>query len=597
MRRFVVRSVAVRATVLVSACVTSVGCGNSRSPGSASASTSSAAPSTSQTTSLDPGDDGSSILVVSLDGAPMTYLETDFARPIEDAVRACPGVASMQSRIRVGRAEIAVSARIGADTDGLLRCVRERTEELRKALPSGLTPEMRRPPRPAIALVTFDPAGRSADAVGRDIARLRELIEPIPGVTDVRVCGPTPAIVVDLDPSALRAMGLSPTAVLRALEAGGLGSFGDERAITAEEVGAIEVASPTSASGGAPVRSKLVDVASVRADAAPGGCRATSKSGEAIAALEVRGQPRAGARVASAIEASDLGAKVGVRLAGVDARITAERVQTGPTMASGDGSTGAPRDPDGKVGLVALHGVADGPLALWLAPPAETPEGWWIGAGARVAPPSVWTWRSVEEPSGGKPARSVWVALAGGAGEASTADGGLCVGASKTLSTALGDVALAGSVRSIGQGAALSGKREVRLSVDRTRATDLGASVPNIAGALRLMQPMRVGSTVPDVWVRMGGGAQLGEALALGDAATWLGRIDVETSRGLMPLASLVQVAEGDVEGAELARLGGRRVLVVAWVGKPDAVVPTEAWIREKVGGACSVVAMGAGEF
>lgn len=564
------RSVAVSGLCL--AVAVAVACGNSRSPGAASASTSSAPPVGAPSSSE--GEEAPSTVVATLDGASASLMESDVARPIEQALVACPGVATVRSRSRSGRSVIAVSSRIGADLDEVLVCLRERIDGVTGALPAGVMAEIRRPRRPAIALVTLADAARPADAVGRDAALLRELIAPIPGVTEVRVCAPKDAIAVELDPVKLRSLGLTTRAVVRALEGRDLGSVGDGQATRPDDVGAIEVASSTGA------RAKLSDVAVVRVDTAPGGCRATGKRGEPAAALEVHGQPRAGARVASAVEASELATKVDVRLAGVDARLTMDRVRAAKPETAGAGAP--PRDPEGNAGLVALDAGRDEPAALWLAPPADAADGWWIAVGARVAPPDAWTWRSVMEPAGGTPARPTWIALSGG--------DGACVEAARSVTAALGDVALPGTVEQIGEGASTNGEPEVQLTVDRKMAAELGVSVGDVAAALRLMQPQRVGSTEPGVWVRIAGDADK-------DVATWLGRVDVDSSRGSVALASVVRVSDGEAPG-ERARVGGKSAVVVTFVARPGAAVsPDEAWVREKVRGKCGVVGMGLGEF
>ncbi len=145
------------------------------------------------------------------------------AEPVEEAIAATPGLVELRSVSRNG--EVTTTARFawGTDMAGTVLTVRERLDNARARLPE--TAE-----RPT--LLTSDPGQRPIAVLGvsgpqdlRVTARLAEQVlarrlEQLDGVASVAVTGaPEEEIRVELDPARLRALGLTPTDVVTAVQA------------------------------------------------------------------------------------------------------------------------------------------------------------------------------------------------------------------------------------------------------------------------------------------------------------------------------------------------------------------------------------------
>ncbi|HXE56955.1 MAG TPA: efflux RND transporter permease subunit, partial [Gemmatimonadales bacterium] len=145
------------------------------------------------------------------------------AEPIEQALAATPGLVELRSVSRNG--EVTTTARFawGTDMAATVLTVRERLDNVRARLPE-------RAERPT--LLTSDPGQRPIAVLGltgtgdlRTIARLAgevhaRRLEQLDGVASVAVAGaPEDEIRVELDPDRVRALGLTPDDVGRAIEA------------------------------------------------------------------------------------------------------------------------------------------------------------------------------------------------------------------------------------------------------------------------------------------------------------------------------------------------------------------------------------------
>jgi len=156
-------------------------------------------------------------------GAAASEASRFVAEPVEEAIAATPGLVELRSVSRNG--EVTTTARFawGTDMAGTVLTVRERLDNARARLPE--TAE-----RPT--LLTSDPGQRPIAVLGvsgpqdlRVTARLAEQVlarrlEQLDGVASVAVTGaPEEEIRVELNPARLRALGLTPTDVVTAVQA------------------------------------------------------------------------------------------------------------------------------------------------------------------------------------------------------------------------------------------------------------------------------------------------------------------------------------------------------------------------------------------
>jgi hydrophobic/amphiphilic exporter-1 (mainly G- bacteria), HAE1 family len=145
------------------------------------------------------------------------------AEPIEEAIAATPGLVELRSVSR--NAEVTTTAQFawGTDMAATVLAVRERLDNARAQLPD----EAERP-----TLLTSDPGQRPIAVLGasspgdlRALALLAKQVfsrrlEQLDGVASVAVTGvPEDEVRVELDPGRLRAQGLSPNDVVRAVKA------------------------------------------------------------------------------------------------------------------------------------------------------------------------------------------------------------------------------------------------------------------------------------------------------------------------------------------------------------------------------------------
>jgi len=158
-----------------------------------------------------------------LPGAAPTELSRFVAEPIEEAIAATPGLVELRSVARTGQLTTTARFAWGTDMAATVLGVRERLDNARGRLPEQAT-------RPT--LLTSDPGERPIAVLAltgpgdlRALSRTAEEVharrlEQLEGVASVAVVGaPEDEIRVDVDPARMRALGLSPDDVARAIEA------------------------------------------------------------------------------------------------------------------------------------------------------------------------------------------------------------------------------------------------------------------------------------------------------------------------------------------------------------------------------------------
>lgn len=158
-----------------------------------------------------------------LAGAAPPEISRFVAEPIEEAIAATPGLVELRSVARTGQLTTTARFAWGTDMASTVLTVRERLDNAR-----GLLPEQASRP----TLLTSDPGERPIAVLAltgpgdlRSVSRTAEEVharrlEQLEGVASVAVVGaPKDEIRVDVDPARMRALGLSPNDVARAVEA------------------------------------------------------------------------------------------------------------------------------------------------------------------------------------------------------------------------------------------------------------------------------------------------------------------------------------------------------------------------------------------
>lgn len=151
-------------------------------------------------------------------GADAERVESLVTIPIEDRLRAIPGVRQIRSNSQTDISNVVVELEDEiVDVDAIWMRVRDRLLDLRNELPESCqTPELQVVPLKAFAaILRISPAGNGDLASIRAAAReLRSNLTAIAGTESVSVFGdPGEEIVVDLDPLGLARTGLPPGAV------------------------------------------------------------------------------------------------------------------------------------------------------------------------------------------------------------------------------------------------------------------------------------------------------------------------------------------------------------------------------------------------
>lgn len=161
-------------------------------------------------------------IVVTQFGAAPTELETQVAKPIEDAVSGIEGVRHVSTSISDGVAVMTVIFRLDIDSDRALNDVKDAVTRAQAALPRGIDPPLvQRIDVVGLAIVTY-----AAVAPGKTPEQLSWFVDDVvtrqlQGVRGVgrveRIGGVEREILVSLDPDRLQAVGLTAADVSRRL--------------------------------------------------------------------------------------------------------------------------------------------------------------------------------------------------------------------------------------------------------------------------------------------------------------------------------------------------------------------------------------------
>ncbi|MBK9034513.1 MAG: efflux RND transporter permease subunit [Myxococcales bacterium] len=155
------------------------------------------------------------------DAAPEA-VERELLEPLEAATAGLGGVVGMRGVATDGVATLDLLVRAGDRVEAVAEATRAAAGALLPTLPTGAeAPVVTRRVRPAAVIAAILPAGdASAVELGARAAALRHLLERLPGVSAVDVCGlAEPELQLDLDPRAVVARGLDPAQISAAVRA------------------------------------------------------------------------------------------------------------------------------------------------------------------------------------------------------------------------------------------------------------------------------------------------------------------------------------------------------------------------------------------
>ncbi|MEZ4448363.1 MAG: efflux RND transporter permease subunit [Nannocystaceae bacterium] len=225
-------------------------------------------------------------VVVHAEAPGLSPIEVERAvlEPIEPALASIAGVTRVESRARSGSATCALTLASGVDPHAVRAAVQSRLQEASSGLPEDVHTvlEADRGPRSErlfFALEPDDPV--RATALLRD---LRRALVRAPGVVDLELCGERREEArITVDPARLRAHGIAPAALRRALsdalDPHGLGGLGSVRVASRpadpESLGAVVVATV----GAPPIAVTLRDLATIAIGVAEPECDAVALSG------------------------------------------------------------------------------------------------------------------------------------------------------------------------------------------------------------------------------------------------------------------------------------------------------------------------------
>jgi multidrug efflux pump subunit AcrB len=162
-------------------------------------------------------------VVVSVDAGdrPADRMVLEVTRPIEERVRAVPGLRSLRSTTSRGTCEISINFDWGVDMISATLQVQTAISQIVKSLPAELSFEVRRMDPTVFPIIGLSVTSKNASLVHlRDVARfeIAPLLSSVPGVANIRVHGgDSPEIQVLLDPGRLEASGLTVDAVARTI--------------------------------------------------------------------------------------------------------------------------------------------------------------------------------------------------------------------------------------------------------------------------------------------------------------------------------------------------------------------------------------------
>lgn len=164
-------------------------------------------------------------VVISLDAGdmPAERMAVQVTWPVEEAVRAVPGVKTVRSSTSRGSSDISINFSWGLDMVAAMLQVESAINQIRSMLPATLSFAVRRMDPTVFPVLGFSLSSARHDLVElRDMAlyQIRPLLSSIPGVAKVEVLGGAIAeYQVLVDPARINALGLSPDEIAKALSA------------------------------------------------------------------------------------------------------------------------------------------------------------------------------------------------------------------------------------------------------------------------------------------------------------------------------------------------------------------------------------------
>jgi CzcA family heavy metal efflux pump len=164
-------------------------------------------------------------VVVSLDAGdrPAERMMIEVTFPIEEAVRAIPGVRNVRSTTSRGSAEVSINFDWGQDMTAALLQVESAVNQVMPALPQGTTFDARRMEPTVFPVLAYSLTSNSRSLIElRDIAlyQLRPLLSTIAGVAKIEVLGGAQReYQVQVNPTRLDSYGLSLSDVAKSLSA------------------------------------------------------------------------------------------------------------------------------------------------------------------------------------------------------------------------------------------------------------------------------------------------------------------------------------------------------------------------------------------
>lgn len=171
----------------------------------------------------------------SLDGAAPNQLETEVARKIEDKLASLTRLDHITSKITDGTVAITVTFEVGKNTDAALNEVRNAVDSAQADLPKDMNPptvsKLRVQPSPLLTYVVKSDRLSEQEVswfVDNDISKM---LLAVKGVGEVdRIGGVDREVHVDLDPEAMRALGVTASDIstqIKAVQIDRSGGFGE----------------------------------------------------------------------------------------------------------------------------------------------------------------------------------------------------------------------------------------------------------------------------------------------------------------------------------------------------------------------------------
>jgi multidrug efflux pump subunit AcrB len=179
-------------------------------------------------------------VAATLEGAAPEQLENDVARKIEDRLASLDRLDHVRTTLTDGLASISVMFDIDKDSEEALSEVRNAVESARTELPAGMNaPTVSKVTEASSPLLTYTIASDRLDEqelswfVDNELAKTLLAVKGLARIT--RIGGVDREVRVELDPTLMAGMGVTPSAVSDRLKAtqleasGGLGSIGSQR--------------------------------------------------------------------------------------------------------------------------------------------------------------------------------------------------------------------------------------------------------------------------------------------------------------------------------------------------------------------------------